>query len=65
MHTTTVGAFARRLLTVAELDLYGTPLPPVGPILEYRFSVHLAAHDGQEADPPLVEARTARLGDRR
>ena len=45
MHTTTVGAFARRLLTVAELDLYGTPLPPVGPILEYRFSVHLAAHD--------------------
>ncbi len=44
MHTTTVGAFARRLLTVAELDLYGTPLPPVGPILEYRFSVHLAAH---------------------
>ena len=32
MHTTTVGAFARRLLTVAELDLYGTPLPPVGPI---------------------------------
>ena len=33
MHTTTVGAFARRLLTVAELDLYGTPLPPVGPIL--------------------------------
>ena len=45
MHTTTVGAFARRLLTVSELDLYGTPLPPVGPILEYRFSVHLAAHD--------------------
>ena len=45
MHTTTVGAFARRLLTVSDLDLYGTPLPPVGPILEYRFSVHLAAHE--------------------
>ena len=45
MHTTTVGAFARRLLTVSELELYGTPLPPVGPILEYRFSVHLAAHE--------------------
>ena len=45
MHTATVGKFARRLLTVSDLDFYGTPLPPVGPAMEYRFSLHLAAHD--------------------
>ena len=45
MHTATVGEFGRRLLTVSDLDFYGTPLPPVGPAMEYRFSLHLAAHD--------------------
>ena len=60
MHTTTVGAFARRLLTVAELDLYGTPLPPVGPIPVWKSKFYGAFALNLRVDLHAIDATPAR-----